>query len=60
MLLIVVILLTLVVFLMFAIIFLQSNTSIIKNDKTYYKPKLIYQTINTPNANVVTIANNTS
>ena len=60
MLLIVVILLTLVVFLMFAIIFLQSNTSIIKNDKTYYKPKLIYQTINTPNANVVTIVNNTS
>ena len=45
---------------MFAIIFLQSNTSIIKNDKTYYKPKLIYQTINTPNANVVTIVNNTS
>ena len=40
--------------------YLQSNSSIIQNEKTNYNPKLIYQTINTRSANVVTIVNNPS
>ena len=39
---------------------LQSNSSIIHNEKRNYNPKLIYQTINTPSSNVVTIVNNSS
>ena len=37
---------------------LPSNSSIIQNEKTNYKPEPISQKINTPSANVVTIVNN--
>ena len=37
---------------------MPNNRSIIKNEKTNYKTNLILQTINTPSANVATIANN--
>ena len=39
---------------------LQCNSYIIQNEKINYKSKLIYQTINTPTANIVTIVNKPS